>query len=234
VVQTQVDELLPLKNKLDVLRKRVKEIKRAITEVLNSDEDMAMMTQLSGAAGAGAAEGVAVLAGAGAAAGSGTTSSANPDYADGSLSDEAVTSSAAAAVAAATAAAAVAAAAAAASAAESNSINLEMLFENYLNEVEWISAELEEEVDEIRNTEENVVLQLDLLRNRILKVELQLSIGSFVVTCGALVTGLFGMNLLNRFEQHPAVFYLVTTLLVASMSSGFVAFRRYAQRQKLF
>ena len=31
-------------------------------------------------------------------------------------------------------------------------------------------------------------MQLDLLRNRILKVELQLSIGSFVVTCGALVT----------------------------------------------
>ena len=43
MVQTQVDELLPLKNKLDVLRKRVREVKRAITEILNSDEDMSMM-----------------------------------------------------------------------------------------------------------------------------------------------------------------------------------------------
>lgn len=36
---------------------------------------------------------------------------------------------------------------------------------------------------------ENVVLQIDLLRNRILKFELILSISSFVVTCGALVSG---------------------------------------------
>jgi len=41
--QTQVDELLPLKNKLDELRKRVKEIKRAINDILNNDEDMLMM-----------------------------------------------------------------------------------------------------------------------------------------------------------------------------------------------
>ena len=43
VIITQVDELLPLKNKLDELRKRVKEIKRAMTDVLNNDEDMEMM-----------------------------------------------------------------------------------------------------------------------------------------------------------------------------------------------
>eukprot|EP01035_Chromulina_nebulosa_P022485 gene22485-29115_t len=43
VIQTQVDELLPLKNKLDLLCKRVQVVKRAIMEVLNSDEDMAMM-----------------------------------------------------------------------------------------------------------------------------------------------------------------------------------------------
>ncbi len=42
-MQTQADELLPLKNKLDVLRKRVGEIRRAIMEILANDEDMAMM-----------------------------------------------------------------------------------------------------------------------------------------------------------------------------------------------
>ena len=29
-----------------------------------------------------------------------------------------------------------------------------MLFENYLNEVEWISSEIEDVIDEIKNTEE--------------------------------------------------------------------------------
>ena len=43
VLRTQVDELLPLKNKIDELRKRVKEIKRAITEVLSNDADLQMM-----------------------------------------------------------------------------------------------------------------------------------------------------------------------------------------------
>ena len=42
---------------------------------------------------------------------------------------------------------------------------------------------------------ENVVLQIDLLRNRILKFELILSISSFVVTCGALVSGMMKINL---------------------------------------
>ncbi len=53
-------------------------------------------------------------------------------------------------------------------------MNLEMLFENYLNEVEWIRAEIEREIDEITNTEENVVLQLDIIRNRVLRFELLL------------------------------------------------------------
>ena len=43
VLQTQVDELLPLKNQLDEMRKRVKEIQRAITDILNNDDDMNMM-----------------------------------------------------------------------------------------------------------------------------------------------------------------------------------------------
>lgn len=234
VVQTQVDELLPLKNKLDVLRKRVKEIKRAITEVLNNDEDLIMM-QLGGAAAreaaaASASSATTTVTGAdstsSSAASAALVQGAEPDFSDGTLGADDFSAKDCPAV--------PAPKETASSSANTGLINLEMMFENYLNEVEWISAELEEEVDEIRNTEENVVLQLDLLRNRILKVELQLSISSFVVTCGALVTGLFGMNLLNHFELHPAVFYAVTALLVASMSTGMVAFRRYAQREKLF
>ena len=214
VVQTQVDELLPLKNKLDELRKRVREIRRAITEILNSDEDMAMM-QLGGPQLGAQRLGFAP-----------DPSSSSPAAAVDDLSDGSLDSSSS-------------------SPADnppnqippflgsSPVLNVEMMFENYLNEVEWISAEVEDKIDEIRNTEENVVLQLDLLRNRILKFELLLSISSFVVTCGALVTGLFGMNLLNHYETSPAVFYVVSAVLVASMMTGFNAVTRYARRETL-
>lgn len=103
-----------------------------------------------------------------------------------------------------------------------------------MNEIEWISSEIDEVIDEIVNTEENVVLQVDLLRNRILKFELILSISSFVVTCGALVTGLFGMNLLNHFETHRSFFYVITALTTLGMSAIYRAFTRYAKREKLF
>lgn len=43
IIKTQADQLLPLKNQLDELRKRTKEIDRAIKEVLDNDEDMLMM-----------------------------------------------------------------------------------------------------------------------------------------------------------------------------------------------
>ena len=111
-----------------------------------------------------------------------------------------------------------------------DTMNLEMLFENYLNEVEWIASEVEEVIDEITNTEENVVLQLDLLRNRILRFELSLSMSSYVVTCGALITGLFGMNLISHLETDKNVFYIVTALLVSGMAAMYTSFNNYQKK----
>ena len=57
----------------------------------------------------------------------------------------------------------------------------------------------------VQNTEEFVEIQLDLLRNRVLRFELLLSISTFAVGCGALVTGIFGMNLMSHYEDHATV-----------------------------
>ncbi|RYH31703.1 hypothetical protein EON65_02080 [archaeon] len=181
VLQTQADELLPLKNQLDELRKKAREVKRALLEVLQSDEDMALMCL------------------------------SVPSPSPSPLPTKQIGSSVGAAA----------------------TMSLEMLFENYLNEIEWIAAEVDDILDEVRNTEENVDLQLDLLRNRILKFELKLSIITFLTSCGALVTGLFGMNLLNHFERSGVVFYAVTAMIIFGMFSGFRGFLRYAKRDKL-
>ena len=196
VVQTQVDELLPLKNNIDELRKRVKEIRRAITDILNNDEDMAMMY---------ISQGVEIVPR--------SPSDDAAEYFDENSASQAMVSKTSVPV---------------------DTMSLEMLFETYLNEIEWISADVEEIIDEITNTEENVVLQLDLLRNRILRFELTLSIASFVITCGALITGLFGMNLLSHLESNPYVFSIVTALMVAGMGSLFLSLKRYGRLQKLF
>lgn len=190
VIQTQADELLPLKNKIDELKTRVKEVKRAITDILSNDEDMSMMyLSVSPMSDLGDIS-------------SSDLRGTPPIYMDPSkIPDPFV-----------------------------DTMNLEMLFENYLNEIEWIASEVEEVIDEITNTEENVVLQLDILRNRILRFELSLSMSSFVVTCGALITGLFGMNLTSHLETDKNVFYIVTAAMVTGMAATWVKFARYGRQ----
>jgi magnesium transporter len=191
VIQTQADELLPLKNKIDELKTRVKEVKRAITDILSNDEDMSMM-YLSVSPMIEQVDTNSDVRGMG----------IPPIYIDPSkIPDPFV-----------------------------DTMNLEMLFENYLNEIEWIASEVEEVIDEITNTEENVVLQLDILRNRILRFELSLSMSSFVVTCGALITGLFGMNLTSHLETDKNVFYIVTAAMVTGMAATWVKFARYGRK----
>lgn len=209
VIQTQADELLPLKNILDELKKRVKEIKRAISEVLDSDEDMTMMC-LTDTMEEPKEEEVPVGL-----SGESDSLTGTPLSNRRRLSKRTMTSSIAPAP-------------------ESNFMSVEILFENYLHESEWIASELDDLIDEITNTEENVVLQLDLLRNRILRFELTLSISSFVATCGALATGLFGMNLLNHFETNKSMFYVITAFIAAVMASLFHSLKKYAKMQKLF
>mmetsp|Transcript_30514 Transcript_30514/g.68231 ORF Transcript_30514/g.68231 Transcript_30514/m.68231 type:complete len:158 (+) Transcript_30514:271-744(+) len=117
---------------------------------------------------------------------------------------------------------------------EDATISLEMMLENYLNEIGWIASEIEENLDTIINTEENVVLQLDLLRNRILRFELSLSISSFIIGCAALVTGLFGMNLLSHVENSPYLFWLVTGTLSVGMLGTWTTFKRFGKSERLF
>jgi magnesium transporter len=215
VLKTQVDELLPLKNKIDELRKRVKEIKRAITEVLNNDEDLQMM-YLCDPINSTLADSL-------------PTDSKIVSITDGteevgmsmsmSMSSNVVGDNCPVAVA---------------SSLVADTTNVEMLFENYLNEIEWISSEVEDVVDEITNTEESVSLQLEVQTNRILRLEAQLSIASFVVTCGALVTGLFGMNLLSHMETDTRVFYFVSFVITGGMTSLWLALTRYGRRERLF
>lgn len=249
VIQTQVDELLPLKNKLDVLCKRVKVIKKSLSDLLENDEDMAMMylppieemphsdrkppvpydgrrpdknivfmENIQG--------GIIMEGGEGEDEKISLGGDSDGERVSGSLSDGTDTS-------------------VAISKEEGvddsvsgeeviDTLSLEMLFENYLNEVEWITSEIDECLDKVTNTEENIALSIDLINNRILRFELYLSISSFVITVGALVTGLFGMNLISHLEHSDKMFWSVTAAMGAGMLLIFTSIVRFGRREKLF
>jgi magnesium transporter len=111
---------------------------------------------------------------------------------------------------------------------------VEMMFENYLMQLEWADTEIREVQHAIRNTEDTVEIQLDLLRNRILRFELVLNIVTSVVSFGCLVTGLFGMNLFSGMEAHPSAFWIVTVVGGISMAAVLAMMFAYGMRNHIF
>ncbi|SCV70366.1 BQ2448_1760 [Microbotryum intermedium] len=62
----------------------------------------------------------------------------------------------------------------------------------------------------VRSTEDIIELILDSNRNSLLGLDLRVSIATLGLTSGALVAGLFGMNLQSRLEEHAYAFPIVT------------------------
>ena len=82
-------------------------------------------------------------------------------------------------------------------------VEVELLFEDYLLQMDEVLHSLRSIQSSITNTEEVVEIKLDLLRNRIMRYEMLLELSGLVVGIAAAVTGAFRMNLVNHFEDHP-------------------------------
>ncbi|KAF8632144.1 hypothetical protein AX17_004886 [Amanita inopinata Kibby_2008] len=95
---------------------------------------------------------------------------------------------------------------------------LEVLLESFSKQVEEIVNEAENIQSNVQSTQEIVELVLDSNRNALLALDLKVSIATLGVGTGALVAGLFGMNLTSYLEEDPYAFYVLT-----AFSSG-VAF----------
>lgn len=65
------------------------------------------------------------------------------------------------------------------------------------------------------------------------RLELTLSIGSFAAALGAVVAGIFGMNLRSTFEESVIGFWGGTALIVLGCVGVFWAVYRYMQRKRI-
>lgn len=109
-------------------------------------------------------------------------------------------------------------------------VEVELLFEDYLLQMDEVLLSLRSVQNSVRNTEEVVEIELDLLRNRIMKNEMLLELAGLVVGVGAAVTGAFGMNLVNHFEEHPRMFYNVLAGLIVFMATiGYCVLRKLSE-----
>ncbi|KAF7338765.1 Magnesium transporter [Mycena sanguinolenta] len=96
--------------------------------------------------------------------------------------------------------------------------DLEVLLESFSKQAEEIVNEAENIETNVQSTQEIVELILDSNRNALLALDLKVSIITMGIGSGAMVAGLFGMNLMSHVETHPWAFYGMTgfaTALVA-------------------
>ena len=74
----------------------------------------------------------------------------------------------------------------------------------------------------IEDTDQFICAHLDSVRNEIIKMSLFIEIGALVMGFGAVVSGIFGMNLTNAFELNNYAFKIVCLCIVLAMMVFFI------------
>ena len=98
---------------------------------------------------------------------------------------------------------------------------VELMFEEYARQLDNMLHEIQYLIKRIESKNEQVALTMDSFRNRWLRVNVYFSIIGITLATSTTVAGFFGMNLVHGFEEHPSMFYTVTTL---TCTSGFILF----------
>merc|ERR1719237_2061565 len=101
---------------------------------------------------------------------------------------------------------------------------IKLLLEAYQADLDEIETETKIFQDLIEDTDQFISAHLDSVRNEIIKLSLFIEIGGLIMGVGAVVSGIFGMNLTNTLEDHPYAFILVCVGLVLTMLAMFAAF----------
>lgn len=97
---------------------------------------------------------------------------------------------------------------------------MELLLENYYMQAEELGNKAHELKGLIDDSESVIFINLDSHRNVMMRLNLQLTMGSFSLTLFGLIGVAFGMNLTSSFEEDPRVFWLVTGLMF--LGSGLI------------
>jgi len=82
-------------------------------------------------------------------------------------------------------------------------------------------------------SEEYFRLTLDSQRNKIMKMNLLLTLGTFSTACAGVVTGVFGMNLQNFLETSESAFLVTTGGLTIGMAASFASIYTYFRLKKM-
>lgn len=84
-----------------------------------------------------------------------------------------------------------------------------------------------------RDLEESIGVSLSARRYEVNRLELMLSIGSFAAAIGAMLAGIFGMNMRSNLEHSALSFWGITAAIVLGCAWIFFAVMRYTQSKRI-
>lgn len=93
----------------------------------------------------------------------------------------------------------------------------ELILEVYLQQALSIVNELDLLKGQIITTEEQISMQLDAIRNKLLFINTLLSVATLCVAIGSFIGSMYGMNLTNHIEAEPTAFIRVFVGTVVGM-----------------
>ncbi|XP_078480635.1 LOW QUALITY PROTEIN: magnesium transporter MRS2 homolog, mitochondrial-like [Lampetra planeri] len=97
---------------------------------------------------------------------------------------------------------------------------MELLLENYYMQAEELGNKARELKGLIDDSESVIFINLDSHRNVMMRLNLQLTMGTFSLSLFGLIGVAFGMNLESSLEETPRVFWLVTGFMF--LGSGLI------------
>ncbi|XP_028837225.1 magnesium transporter MRS2 homolog, mitochondrial isoform X2 [Denticeps clupeoides] len=97
---------------------------------------------------------------------------------------------------------------------------MELLLENFYMQAEDLGNKAQELKSLIDDCESVIFINLDSHRNVMMRLNLQLTMGTFSLSLFGLMGVAFGMNLESSFEEDPRVFWLVTGIMF--LGSGLI------------
>ncbi|EUD64999.1 hypothetical protein C922_04627 [Plasmodium inui San Antonio 1] len=98
---------------------------------------------------------------------------------------------------------------------ESTNQDLQMLFEYFDQELHQIHDQVKHLYELMQNLENKMASDLSLSRNNLIRMDIVISLINSGFGIGTLITGVFGMNLKIKLEEHEFAFVYVTGLVIS-------------------
>ena len=113
---------------------------------------------------------------------------------------------------------------------EGDKEDIELLLSSVAADLDEIETEIKIFIDMIEDTDQFISAHLDSVRNEIIKMSLFIEVGALIMGFGAVISGIFGMNLTNYMEDNSFAFLAVCFSIMVAMSIFFAGFvKKYYQ-----